>query len=89
MLRLKTGLPVKSMFREFQKQQFFFFVPWGHLPCGSWLDVAWVGSACAGGLSLSSQEGLARTGVGKSVFCRLLLHRHALVNDMEEDSKWT
>lgn len=48
------------------------------LPCGSWLDVTWVGAARAGGLSLAGQEGLTRAGVGESVFSRLFLHRHAL-----------
>lgn len=54
------------------------FLPCCHLPCGSWLNVARIGAACAGGLSLPGQEGLTRTGVGKSVFSRLLLQRHAL-----------
>lgn len=52
------------------------FLPCCHLPCGSWLDVAGIGAACAGGLSLPGQEGLTRTGIGKSVFSRLLLQRH-------------
>lgn len=48
-------------------------LPCCRLPGGSWLDVAWIGATCAGGLSLPGQEGLTRTSVGKSVFGRLLL----------------
>lgn len=59
------------------------FLPCCHLPCGSWLDVAWIGATCAGGLSLPGQEGLTRTGVGKSVFSRLLLQRHTLEKKMQ------
>lgn len=60
------------------------FLPCFHLPCGSWLDVAWEGAACAGGLSLPGQERLTRAGVGKSVFSRLLLQRHTLRKDTKE-----
>ena len=55
--------------------------PVAFLPCGSWLDVAGVRAAGAGGLSLPGQEGLAGAGVGKSVLSRLLLDSHALRKD--------
>lgn len=48
------------------------------LPGRGRLDVAWIGAAGAGGLSLPGQERLTRASVGESVFSRHLLQGHTL-----------
>lgn len=73
-----TVCTVHVLYKRFRDLKGSISLPCCHLPCGSWLDMAWVGAACAGGLSLPGQEGLTRAGISKSVFSRLLLHRHTL-----------